>query len=691
MEADFSGYATRNGIECSDGRTILADAFKHNDQTQVPLVWQHKHDDPTNILGHALLENRSDGVYARAFFNNTEKAQTAKEAVRHGDIKALSIYANGLKQRGGNVLHGNIREVSIVVSGANPGAFIDNISLKHGDGSYETLEEEAIIYTGLTLEHAEEKGATMADTATNDKTVKEVFDSMTDEQKNVAYFLIGEAAAGKGGDTAKHSDEDDVDEDLDDVEHGEDGDQTIDDILGTLNADQKAVVHFMLGEALKGADSTANLTHSQEGSTMTNVFEKSAEVKNDSILSHADVQNVIKAATKGGGAASFKEVLEEHLEHAGTFGINDIDIMFPDAKTVAGGIELIARQAEWVPQVLAATKHSPFAKIKSIVADLTPEAARAKGYVKGTMKKEEVVGLLKRTTGPTTIYKKQKLDRDDIIDITDFDIVAWLKWEIRFMLNEELARAILIGDGRSNSDDDKIKDPGASNSGDGIRSIMTDNDLYAHKVNLAANVSSSVLIDEVTRARTFYRGSGSPTFYTTDKTVTDLMLLKDKMGRRLYATEAELAAALRVKDIVTVEVFEDVPTLLGIMVNLIDYNIGANKGGELSFFEDFDIDFNQNKYLLETRVSGALTKPKSAIVIRRALGTLATAAAPSFDGPSNTLTIPSSAGVDYLVDDVVTAAGDVVITKDVEVSAAAKDGFYIAPGATIDWAYTYTA
>ena len=644
-EPDFSGWATKNGLKCSDGRTIMAHAFKDNDKQKVPLVWQHRHGEANNVLGHAVLENREEGVYAYAYFNDSDNAKSAKEAVRHGDIQALSIYANQLIQRGANVIHGAIKEVSLVLSGANPGALIDNVSLKHGD-SYETIDEEAIIYTGLTLQHAdtptpivkpESKEAPVA--AATEKTVAEVFDELTEEQKNVVYYMIGEAAEGAEGDDAEHS------------------------------------------------DTTDFLTHAaQEGyvAMPRNVFEQQGDAPDTrNHLSHDQISTIVQDGIKMG---SFKESV---LAHADEYGITNIDLMFPDAKALSNTPDLVARQAEWVPKVLGATKHAPFAKIKSLTADLTAAEARAKGYIKGNQKTEEVISLMRRTTGPTTVYKKQKLDRDDILDITDFDVIAWLKWEIRFMLNEELARAILVGDGRSNLSDDKIKDPSGANDGNGIRSIANDNELYAHPVQLTANVSASQIIDEVSRARTHYRGSGTPSFYTTDKTVTDLLLLKDKMGRRLYETEAALASALRVKEIVAVEVMEETSDLVGIIVNLTDYTVGTNKGGELSFFEDFDIDFNQNKYLLETRISGALTKPKSAIVIRRAQGDEATPAAPSFNGATNTVTVPSSTGVVYMINDR-PVTGSVKLEESSEVVAVADEGYYFAPNTNTSWSFTYT-
>jgi HK97 family phage prohead protease len=688
MEADFSGYATRNDIVCTDGKTIKPNSFKHQDQTRVPLVWQHEHSDLTKVLGHAILENRADGVYAYGFFNETPMGEHAKELVKHGDIRAMSIYANQLQRQGNNVLHGNIREVSLVLAGANEGAYIDNVNIRHGD-DVTVLDNEVLIFTGLefdnSIHHADSQGDTVSDT----KSVEEIYHEMTEEQQNVVNFLVGEALDSTSDGAA--------------VEHAAAAPapaaaasgKTVEQVFNTLSEEQKNVVHYLIGEALNAQSATAkhsdddsdSLQHSQKGSTMRNVFDQSESRAPKATLSHSDLETIVANAKRPG--STYKESFNDFIEHA-TYGIEDIEYLFPDARTLSNTPELIARQTEWVPKVLDATKKSPFAKIKSITADITAEEARAKGYVKGTEKKDEVVKLMRRTTGPTTVYKKQKLDRDDIIDITDLDVVAWLKWEIRFMLNEEIARAILIGDGRDELSEDKIKDPAGAVDGVGIRSIANDHAMYAHPVVLAANVSAEDSIDEVTRARTEYRGSGSPTMYTTDKFLTDLLLLKDKMGRRLYNTEAELASALRVKDIVTVEVLNDVPEILAIIVNLIDYTVGANKGGEISFFEDFDIDFNQNKYLMETRISGALTRPKSALVIKRQQGTAATPAAPSFNGGTNTITIPATTGIDYRVNGVTKSAGAVVITEDSEVVAVPKTGYYIPFGTTTRWSFTFT-
>ena len=657
MKADFSGYATKNDLLCTDGRTIKGGAFRHQDQNRVPLVWQHQHNEPGNVLGHAILENRRDGVYAYGFFNESPSAKEARELIRHGDINALSIHANGLKQQGKNVLHGNIREVSLVLAGANPGAFIDNINISHGDDTV-TLEDEAVIYTGLEidtendLDHAEKtassetsetptsstSGDTVAENENSEKTVKDVFNSMTEEQKTVVYFMIGKAL--------ENSDEDSSD-------------------------DEDSARHYDVD--------TETITHAiEEGfQNMTNVFEQNAASDTPKSLSHAQVQAIVNDAQRCG---SFKEAF---LHHADQYGFDQIDVLFPDAKSLANSPEMLARRTEWVSTVLSGTKHSPFSRIKSVVADITADDARARGYVKGNLKKDEIVKLLKRTTEPTTIYKKQKLDRDDAIDITDLDVVAWLKSEMRLMLDEELARAILIGDGRDASSDDKIDE-------ERIRPIAKDNDMYAHRVTLTGPETTEEIIEKLIRARSNYRGSGQPVLFTTLPFLTDMLLVKDKIGRRQYDSMSALSSALMVSKIETVEVMEQHPDVVAIFVNLSDYTIGSTKGGEVSMFDDFDIDYNQQKYLIETRVSGALTKPKSAVVVLRPEGTPATPVSPSFDGSTNTISIPTTTGVDYLIDGI-KVTGDVVITKDTDVEAVAAPGYTLTPGSTTHWNFVYSA
>lgn len=688
MEPDFSGYATKNDLKCSDGRVIVEGAFKHNDGSRVPLVWQHQHDASGNVLGHAILENRADGVYAYGYFNATPSGTNAKALVQHGDITAMSIYANNLKQRGDDVVHGNIREVSLVMVGANPGAFIENVNLAHGD-SYDTLNDEAFIYTGLSLQHEDKSEAdeTGADKSDSEETLADIYSSMTEKQKNVVSLLVAEALEVSDEDD-DDSDESNADEKAADVKHA---DETSDETSGAaLKTEGSSDASNNAGENadeqdLKDDAENGDIKHSQEGNAMTtNVFEQNGPAKTRATLTHSQIETIIADGKKLG---SFKE---SFLQHAGEYGIDNIEVLFPDATLTSSSPELLARQTEWVTKVLGGTKHSPFARIKTLVADLTAEEARAKGYIKGNLKKEEVISLMKRTTSPTTIYKKQKLDRDDITDITDLDIVVWLKAEIRLMFNEELARAILIGDGRPTGSDDKIKDPMGQVDGVGIRSIANEHELYAEKVQLPANVSATDMIERITRARSKYRGSGNPTLFTTDPVLTDMLLLKDKMGRRLYDTDVALASVLRVKEIVAVEAMEETPDLLGIIVNLADYTVGANKGGEMTFFEDFDIDFNQHKYLLESRVSGALTKLKSAIVIRRNQGEPVTPTVPSFDGETNTITIPSKTGVNYTIDgDVVT--GTKVITENTTVEAVSEPGYYIPANTTTEWTFTYTA
>lgn len=646
-EPDFSGWATKNDLLCSDGRTIKAGAFKHMDKMTVPLVWQHQHNDATNVLGHAELEDRAFGVYTYGFFNETEAAVHAKEAVKNGDIVSLSIYANNLTQQSKNVLHGDIKEVSLVIAGANPGALIDNVNLVHGD-KFDTVLEEAVIYTGLELEHQDQdQNDSEGDSnmANEDKTVKEVFDSLTDEQKNVVYYMIGEALESAG-------DEDDSD----DAEHGED--LTAGDVLAHIES------------------------RIQEGfNTMSrNVFEQKGEVSNEAdapTLSHSQLKAIVDDAQRTGS------LKESFIAHAQEYGIEDIDILFPDAKALSNSPDVIGRRTEWVANVLGKTKHSPFSRIKSTAVDLTADEARAKGYVKGNLKKEEIIKLLKRVTTPTTIYKKQKLDRDDVVDITTLDVVAWLKAEMRLMLDEELARAILIGDGREADDEDKIDE-------DHIRPIASDADMYAHGVTVQSNVSGHDVVEAILRSRTYYKGTGTPTLYTTDSVLTDLILLKDKVGRRLYETEAALAAALRVSEIVTVEVMEDTPDILAIIVNLADYTIGADQGGNVSMFDDFDIDYNQYKYLIETRVSGALTKPKSAVVIKRDAGTTVTPTSPSFDGETNTITIPTVEGVVYRIDGSI-VSGEVVIDETTEVEAFPATGYKFPANTNTNWTFVYTA
>ena len=585
---DFSGYATRVDLKCSDGAIIREDAFKHQNGETVPLVWQHLHNGPENILGHAMLEHRKDGVYAYASFNDSEQGRNAKELVRHGDVKALSIYANKLVRRGVDVLHGAIREVSLVLSGANPGAYIDNVVIAHGD-SYETSEDEAIIYTGLsfeiqaeTIEHADDsKEPDMAE-----KTVGDIFETLTEEQKNVVYYMIGEALSEAGADDeAEHS----AFYENDDYISHNDGEETI---TMTRNV----------------FESLAHGTPMDEGLT----------------LSHSDIKSIF---ADGERKNSLKEAV---IAHATTYGIENIDLLFPDAKTIGDRPEFIKRRTEWVASVLNDTHHSPFSRIKTILADITEDDARAKGYIKASMKKEEWFTLAKRVTTPQTVYKKQKLDRNDILDITDFDVVIWVKEEMRLMLDEEIAAAALVGDGRSAGDPDKIKSPSPNADGEGIRAIALDASYYAYKVEWAAADADDVpFVDRVMTSLVDYTGSGSPKLYTSPQILAGLLVERDTLGRRMYSSRAELATAMGVSAIVdipasilaranfqtTAGAVTTTHSLKGIVANLRDYTFGSDAGGKTTLFDDFDIDFNQQKYLLEARLSGTLTKPFSAATL----------------------------------------------------------------------------
>lgn len=581
MEYDFSGWATRNNIRCSDGRTILKDAFKHNDGQIVPLVWNHDHNDPLNVLGHALLENRDEGVYAYCTFNDTDAGRNAKALVEHGDVTALSIYANQLKQQGPNVLHGAIREVSLVLAGANPGAFIDSI-IRHGEES----DEEAIIYTGeeLVLEHA-------CGGATSKKKKKEMEHSQNTIVNDKNLDAIKDNFTPPSGNKEK----------------------TVQDVFDTLNEEQKTVVYALIGQALD--DSNQNENNEKEGNDNMkhNVFDQDQKEK-ENVLTHADMETIISEGKRYGS------LKDSFLAHAAQYGIDQIDFLFPEAKNVTNQPDFIKRDDSYVQKVLRGVHHTPFSRIKSTHANITADEARAKGYIKGHLKKEEVFTLLKRTTTPTTIYKKQKMDRDDIIDITDFDVVAYIKAEMRMMLDEEIARAILVGDGRSTSSDDKIPETN-------IRPIAKDDDLYTIKAPVAVakdateDAIAKAFIRTVIKTRKEYKGSGSPTLFTTEDMLTNCLLLEDNNGRIIYDSVDKLATTLRVKEIVPVEVMEGVTRtagaknlpLMAILVNLNDYYVGADKGGAINMFDDFDIDYNQEKYLIETRISGALVKPYSAI------------------------------------------------------------------------------
>ncbi len=654
MEAnqpDFSGWATKANLKCSDGRTIMPDAFKHQDKLRVPLVWQHAQNEPKNVLGHAVLEAHPEGIYCHGFFNDTETGQGAKQLVIHEDITSLSIFANRLVEKSKMVLHGMIREVSLVLAGANEGAKIDFVRLAHGDGDFEDLEDEAVIYTGLTLQHSqpvlEEDLVEVEEVIehADDKTVQDVFDTLSEDQKNVVYYLLGQAI--KGG-SAEHSDS----EAPSDIQH----------TFESLSEEQAMVVHFMIGEALENAensaahadaegensaahadmeDNSAAIADNQEGTSMThNAFESHGAKDNSKALSHAETKTFFENAKRLG---SLKEAFADYeLKH----GIEDIEILFPDAKNVTATPEWLKRRTEWVSRVMSGTRHTPFSRIKSLTANLTLPEARAKGYVKGNLKQEEFFKVSKRVTGPQTIYKKQKLDRDDILDITDFDVVSWLKGEMRLMLEEEIARAVLLGDGRSAGDDDKIVETN-------VRPIATDADLYVTYLNVNlgdASSSADEIIDALVLQRRHYRGSGSPTFFTSETVLAQLLLIKDTLGRRIYPSVADVAVAIRAESIVTVEVMDEPDVdVVGILVNLADYTIGSDKGGDVALFDDFDIDYNQYKYLIETRISGALVKPKSALVVKKTASNavLVVPVAPTFDDEAHTVTVATTTGITY--------------------------------------------
>lgn len=602
MDCDFEGWATKSNVRCSDNRVIMQDAFKVNDGKTVPLVWNHEHGSPDNVLGHALLENRPEGVYAYGFFNDTESGQVGRELLKHHDICALSIYANNIKQRGDEVIHGNIREVSLVLAGANPGAFITDV-VKHSDDGEDSEVE--------------------------------------------MYFLDDQTSVVHSDGSEKNSKEDDVTKDANKSSDSEadktsSNDETVADIVNTMNEKQKTVMYALISAAANGEfDDAVDNTDDDSGEETTdmkhNVFESDTDTNNDNIISHDEIISAIKDAKRYG---SMKESFIEHgiddIAYAGVesgsdirhadYGIDHVDYLFPDARNVTNAPTFIKRSTDWVAGVMNGTSHTPFSRIKSVFADITEDEARAKGYTKGKLKKEEVFSLLKRTTTPTTVYKKQKMDRDDVIDITDFDVIAWLKSEMRMMLDEEIARAILVGDGRLNSSDDKIKE-------DCIRPIWTDEELYTIRTSIDSSkfttddAVAKEFIRTAIKSRTDYKGSGNPTLYITEDLLTTCLLLTDAQGRDLYDSVDKLATKLRVSKIVTVPVLEGLTRagsgsdststfdLMGIIVNLSDYTVGADKGGAVNMFDDFDIDYNQQKYLIETRCSGALTTPKSAIAI----------------------------------------------------------------------------
>ena len=636
MGYDFSGYATRNNIRCSDGRTILKDAFADQNGQKVPLVYQHNHNDIDNVLGHAVLENRNDGVYCYGTFNDTPMGRDAKELVKHGDITALSIYANHLTERNKNVMHGNIREVSLVLAGANPGAYIDNVTIQHSDGAVDLLDDEAVIYSGeeISLEHGDDESEDNMQNAGDDssaetsgKTVQQVWDTFTEKQKNAVYALIG-AAISADNDGFGHADNEP--DDAPDDSSGE----TVQDVFDTLNEEQKNVAYALIGLAVEQGDSDTedsedtedsdgenynSASHSEEeGDIMhMNAFEQTGADNEAPVLSHDDMKEFLTEARDYG---SFRDYSEKWIQHAGqTYGIENVEVLFPDARQVGDEPYLYKRDTNWVDVVLNSTRHTPFARIKTSYADLTEDEARAKGFTldrnNNKRKMDEVFKVYKRVTTPQTIYKKQRLDRDDEIDITDFDVVNFLWNEMKVMIREEMARDILIGDGRAASAEDHVNT-------ENVRPIVGDDDLYViYNDGTNPTTDPTAFVDRARKAKAGYLGSGMPTLFVSPSLHGELMVQRDKVGRRLYDTDASLAAAMGVSSIVEVPALEgftmseENKVVDAIMVNLSDYTIGTDRGGELTQFSDFDIDYNQHKYLIEARLSGALTMPKSAIVM----------------------------------------------------------------------------
>jgi hypothetical protein len=728
---DFGGWATKAGLECADGLTIGHDAFKDMDGKQVPLVYQHGHTNLEDVLGHAILENRGDGVYANCYFNDSPNGQLAKIAVQHEDLTMMSIYANKLRKDRNTVIHGVIREVSLVQAGANPGALIDFVSVQHSDDLggvyYETIESEAVITTGISLQHSDlgvevesdgdddDPDATwksmtpaqqaltqkMMDVVANAKVAPEDLEDpeakakaekdaaeakeATDKEAAEAKEAADAAAAAEGtqegtpaegaegADAGANTDtnaEAAADAPASDAGSAAHSDSTNDDLKGSEMTETAAVTHNLFDQA-------AVLQHNLTGLAKENKY----------VLSHSDKQGIFADALNS-RSNSLKDVVEGFkLKH----GIENIDILFPDAKAVSDVPEWVKRRTEWVDRVINGAKHTPFSRIKSLSADLTLEQARARGYIKGALKKEEFFAVAKRITTPQTIYKKQALDRDDILDITDFDVVVWLKGEMRIMLDEELGRAVLIGDGRSNADDDKILE-------DKIRPIATDHELFQTTVfvQLGAATDAEKIVDELLLNRRFYKGSGNPTLFTTEEYISRLLNVKDTTGRRIYDM-ASLASTLRVDSIVPVEVMEEEVGLIAIMVNMIDYTIGTDRGGNVSMFDDFDIDYNKYKYLIETRCSGALTKPKSALVVRRAAddSVQVAAVAPVWDDAAHTVTVATTAGLTYKNQGngaVLVHATPVALTPGQSmtvVAVPADAGHYLASNMADEFTFTY--
>jgi HK97 family phage prohead protease len=768
-DADFGGWATRHDVQCADGRTILPGAFQHQDGMVVPLVYNHGHASNEDVLGHAVLEyvpptdEDAGGVYAHGFFNKTPKGLDAKEQVRHGDLTSLSIFANNLREKiregiahGKDVVEGQIRELSLVLAGANPGAFIDHVSFAHGDGEYETA---AVISMNAPLDVNDE--STMSHADTGDETLKDILGTLNEKQSTVVHFLLNQALS--------HSalDEDTEKAAEDALAHALDG-ASIEDVMKTLDEAQSTAVGFILDQALTHSDAeesssdvededeneggdegdsssdsgsedetnsetdeadavgdddtnddgdnatddaagdSAEHNDLQEDNSMThNVFDQSgatagsrptASLQHGTVTQEDALREIVKDAKKNG---SFKDALENYVAHSGIMvgnelkhGVENLDYLFPDAQTLENSPAWISRRMEWVDKVLNGVRKSPFSRIKTITADITPDEARARGYIKGNFKNEEFFALSKRETTPQTIYKKQKLDRDDVIDITTLDVIAWLKAEMKVMLDEELAAAILVGDGRSIGDDDKILE-------NHIRPIASDNELYVTTVRVNVDDADSTveeLVDAVISNRRYYKGSGTPTFFTTEGTISAFLTVKDNFGRRLYNNLQDVAAVLRVAEVVPVEVMERVDDLVGIMVNLSDYTLGADRGGQATMFDDFDIDYNKLIYLIETRCSGALTQPKAAIVFRKvdASDVLVSPDSPTWDAEAGTVTVPTVTGVVYKNADTnatLTTAAPVTVAPGsaLNVIAQPSAGYYFANSEQDQWTYSRRA
>lgn len=692
-EPDFSGYVTRYGVRCADGRVIKPGAFRDNDGQTVPLVWHHQHDSVENVLGHVILHARDDGTYGEGFFNDTQAGRQAKALVMHKDIRNLSIYANQLIQQAMDVVHGMIREVSMVLSGANPGAFIDFVNLEH---SLDGTDDEAIFYTDeeIVLAHSAAPAATMPPTKPALADMAAAVPATSTGSAAPVVHAVDVSAALPAAQSAA----------------GASKPRTVQDVIDSMNEEQQQVLFALVGEAsaqqsAPPPDPATSITGSEpdpqkgDAQVTRNVFDQNqdgGQAQPGGILTHSDLQQIFADANKKG---SLRDAVEEWaLAHS----ITNIDLMFPDAKAVTDTPDWVSRRQEWVAGVLGNTRHTPFSRIKSMTADITLDEARARGYVKGALKREEFFAVAKRVTTPQTIYKKQRLDRDDIVDITDFDVVAWLKAEMRLMLDEEVARAVLIGDGRDVADPDKINEAN-------VRPILTDADLYVTQVNIddsfippTASQTYEYIIDQVVTAMQYYMGTGVPVFYGPRSWITKMLLTKDTLGRRLHSTVTELADAMGVAGIVPVDVMETMAgSVVGIIVNLADYTIGADRGGEVNFFDDFDIDYNRYTYLYETRLSGALTRFKSAIVVKLftgAGGPLADPAAPTFVKSTGVVTVVDHTTDHYTyvtvaADGTETAVGSygaqtaIAAGASVHYRAKAASTYTFANNAKCDWTF----